>query len=108
MATKFLTRRTVLGTAALATGVLFTVLAVRARDDASAAGQAQDRPAYDGAVDRMKRYNLAFDSAYAVGVASIGVGLYLFLRPGRPAGPAERLSVSAAPDGLAVGWQAEW
>lgn len=93
------------GAAALAAGALFTALALDARDDAR---DAPDLPAHDDAVDRMKRYNLAFDAAYAVGAVSIGAGLYLFLRPGGRAGPAERLSVGAGPGALTVRWQTAW
>ena len=93
------------GAAAVATGVLFTVLAFDARDEATAAGRMADRDAYDDAVDRMKRYNAGFGAAYAVGAASLGVGVYLLLRPKRA---REGLSVEAAPAGVTVGWQMAW
>jgi hypothetical protein len=95
------------GAAAAAVGVLFTVLAFDARDDAAAAARGEDRAGYDDAVDRMKRYNVGFGAAYAVGAVSLGVGVYLFLRP-RASGPAEGLSVGAAPSAVTVGWQTAW
>jgi hypothetical protein len=96
------------GVGAIAVGVLFTILAIDARDEARELGlEGDDRSGYDDAIDRMKLYNVVFDTAFIVGAASVGVGVYLLLRP-LPAVRESGVTVAPTRGGAYVGWQTAW